>query len=132
MDFYQSVLFWQKINNLELFTSTRNNILRVVIPPASSEKLMKYLKNKYKFYIDWSGSLFWIEVEDKEETNIKDIKRFVLDIEGYLTVIKKSEKFSFEESLFTINENGLLISKKIKESFDPKKIFNPGKMYREI
>ena len=61
-------MFWQKINNLELFTSTRNNILRVVIPPASSEKLMKYLKNKYKFYIDWSGSLFWIEVEDKEET----------------------------------------------------------------
>ena len=47
-------------------------------------------------------------------------------------MIKKSEKFSFEESLFTINENGLLISKKIKESFDPKKIFNPGKMYREI
>jgi FAD/FMN-containing dehydrogenase len=26
----------------------------------------------------------------------------------------------------------LNISKKIKESFDPKKIFNPGKMYKEI
>ena len=26
----------------------------------------------------------------------------------------------------------LMISKKIKKSFDPKRIFNPGKMYRGI
>jgi len=25
-----------------------------------------------------------------------------------------------------------MISKKIKDSFDPKKIFNPGRMYREL
>jgi len=132
LDFYQSVLFWKKVNNLELFGNSKNNILRATIPPSNNERLMNYLKNKYKFYVDWSGSLFWIEVEDKEEMNIKDIKKFVLNIQGYLTIIKRSEKFSFDESLFTINKTGLLISKKIKEGFDPKKIFNPGKMYREI
>ena len=52
--------------------------------------------------------------------------------EGYITIIKRSENFNFNESLFTINDNKLFISKKIKESFDPKRIFNPGKMYREI
>ena len=55
-----------------------------------------------------------------------------LKIDGYLTIIKRSENFSFDENLFTINENRLFISRKIKESFDPKRIFNPGKMYREI
>ena len=132
LDIYQSVLFWQKINNLELFASTKNNVLRAVVPLANNEKLMKYLKNKYKYYIDWSGSLFWIEVADKDEKKIKEIKKFILEIDGYLTIVKRSENFSFDENLFTINENRLFISRKIKESFDPKRIFNPGKMYREI
>ena len=73
-----------------------------------------------------------IEVSDKEENNIKKIKKFVLEIEGYLTIIKSSENFDFNETLFTVDKNRLMISKKIKESFDPKRIFNPGKMYREI
>jgi len=132
LDVYQSILFWQKINNLELFNNTKNNLIRVVVPFSNTEKLMKYIKNKYKYYIDWSGSLFWIEVLDRDEKKINEIKKFVLEIAGYLTVIKRSENFSFNESLFTINENRLFVSKKIKESFDPKRIFNPGKMYREI
>ena len=132
LDIYQSILFWQKINNLELFANTKNNILRAVVPLANNEKLMKYLKNKYKYYIDWSGSLFWIEVADKDEKKIKNIKKFILEMDGYLTIIKRSENFSFDANLFTINENRLFISRKIKESFDPKRIFNPGKMYKEI
>ena len=132
LDIYQSVLFWKKVNNLELFSNTKNNLLRAVVPPSNNEKLMKYLNKKYKYFVDWSGFLFWIEVSDKEENNIKKIKKFVLEIEGYLTIIKRSENFDFNETLFTVDKNRLMISKKIKESFDPKRIFNPGKMYREI
>ena len=61
-----------------------------------------------------------------------EIKKLVTSFGGYLTIIKKSENFDFEESLFTINELKLNISKKIKESFDKQAILNPGKMYREI
>ena len=132
LDIYQSILFWQKVNNLELFSNTKNNLLRAVVPPSNNEKFMKYLNKKYKYYVDWSGFLFWIEVADKEENNIKKIKKFVLEIQGYLTIIKRSENFDFNETLFTVDKNRLMISKKIKESFDPKRIFNPGKMYREL
>ena len=132
LDIYQSILFWKKVNNLELFSNTKNNLLRAVVPPSNNEKFMKYLNKKYKYYVDWSGFLFWIEVADKEENNIKKIKKFVLEIQGYLTIIKRSENFDFNETLFTVDKNRLMISKKIKESFDPKRIFNPGKMYREI
>ena len=132
LDVHQSLLFWERINNLEIFSNTKNTLVRVVIPPSKCINLMKYLDHSYKYYIDWCGSLFWIEVADKDEKKIKEIKKFILEIDGYLTVIKRSENFSFHESLFTINENRLFISKKIKESFDPKRIFNPGKMYREI
>ena len=132
LDFFQSKLFWEKVNNLELFSGTKNNLLRAVIPPATSLDLMKYLKNNFKYYIDWCGSLFWIEVLEEENILIKEIKETIISLGGYLTIIKKSESLSSDMDPFTINDIRLLLSQKIKESFDPKKILNPGKMYRGL
>ena len=132
LDFYQSKLFWEKINNLELFSGTKNNLLRAVIPSATSLDLMKYLKNNFKYYIDWCGSLFWIEVLEEENIQIKEMKETIINLGGYLTIVKKSESLSSDIDLFTINDTRLLLSQKIKESFDPKKILNPGKMYRGL
>jgi len=132
LDFYQSKLFWEKINSLELFSGTKNNLLRAVIPTATSLDLMKYLKNNFKYYIDWCGSLFWIEVLEEENIQIKEIKETIINLGGYLTIVKKSETLSSDIDLFTINDTRLLLSQKIKESFDPKKLLNPGKMYRGL
>ena len=132
LDVHQSKPFWKKINNLELFKATKNNLLRVVIPPSKGNKLMQYLGNKYKYYIDWCGSLYWIEVQDKKNFKVGEIKKLIKEIEGYITIIKTSNEFDYEETIFTIDDTRLLISEKIKKSFDPKRIFNPGKMYRGI
>jgi glycolate oxidase FAD binding subunit len=132
LDVHQSTPFWKKINNLELFKLTKNNLLRVVIPPSKSNKLMQYLGNKYKYYIDWCGSLYWIEVQAKKNNKIGEIKKLIKELEGYLTIIKTSNEFDYEETIFTVDDIRLLVSEKIKKSFDPKRIFNPGKMYRGI
>jgi len=132
LDVHQSTPFWKKINNLELFKSTKNNLLRVVIPPSKGIRLMQYLGNKYKYYIDWCGSLYWIEVQGKKNIKVGEIKKLAREIGGYLTIIKRSNEFDYEETIFTVDDTRLLISEKIKKSFDPKRIFNPGKMYRGI
>jgi len=54
------------------------------------------------------------------------------ELGGYLTIIKTSDEYDYEETIFTVDDTRLLISEKIKKSFDPKRIFNPGKMYRGI
>ena len=63
---------------------------------------------------------------------IKKIKETIINLGGYLTIVKKSESLSSDIGPFTINDTRLLLSQKIKESFDPKKILNPGKMYRGL
>jgi glycolate oxidase FAD binding subunit len=132
LDTYQSEPFWKKINNLELFETTKNNLMRIVIEPSNGSKMMKYLGNKFKYYIDWCGSLFWVEVPAKKNVKIKEIKKTTKEFGGYLTIIKTSADYDHEESIFTIDDVRLIISKKIKESFDPKRILNPGKMYRGV
>ena len=132
LDIHQSVPFWKKINNLELFGNTKNSLLRAVIPPSKGNEFIQKIGNKFKYYIDWCGSLYWIEVHSKKNSNITEIKKLIIDLGGYLTIVKKSNDFDYEETTFTIDETRLLISEKIKKSFDPKRIFNPGKMYRGI
>ena len=66
------------------------------------------------------------------EEKLLSIKNYITKLEGYLTVIKNSENSTPLKDIFTIDETRLNISKKIKESFDPKRIFNPGKMYSSI
>mgnify|MGYP001484713980 FL=1 len=132
LDVYQSAPFWKKVNNLELFSQTKNNLVRVVIPPSNGIKLMKHLGDKYKYYIDWCGALYWIEIQSKKINKIVEIKKIVRKFGGYLTIIKTSLDYDYEESIFTVDNTRLLISEKIKKSFDPKRIFNPGKMYRGI
>jgi len=132
LDIYQSELFWKKVNNLEIFQKTKNNILRLVIPPSHGAELLKSLEKKYKYYVDWCGSLFWIEVQSKKEEKIKDLKKLANDFGGYLTIVKTSSNYDYGESIFTVDSIRLMISEKIKKSFDPKRILNPGKMYRGV
>ncbi len=132
LDVYQSEPFWKKINNLEIFENTKNNLIRMVTPPAKGSNLLKFLDNKYKYFVDWCGSLFWIEVDEKKEEKIKELKKIALELGGYLTVIKTSADYDYGESIFTVDDIRLMISEKIKKSFDPKRILNPGKMYRGI
>ena len=101
--------------------------------------IIRNLKNKYKYFIDWSGSLFWIEVCDKDNEAIKELKSMILANDGYLTIIKKSENFEYSENIFTINDVKLMISKKLKKALTLKdyltqekctRIFNADEFFR--
>jgi len=132
LDYYQSDLFWKKVNNLELFNNTENSIFRVVIPQSKCVSLLEYFDKNYRYIVDWCGSLVWLEVTGLTEENFFSLRKFIVELGGYMTVIKHQDNGLYIKENFTANETILNISKKIKESFDPKKIFNPGKMYTEI
>jgi glycolate oxidase FAD binding subunit len=132
LDYNQSDLFWKKVNNLELFSNTKNSIFRVVIPQSKCASLLEHFDKNYRYFIDWCGSLVWLEVSGLTEEKFFSLRKSIVELGGYLTVIKQQDNGLYIKENFTVNETVLNISKKIKESFDPKKIFNPGKMYKEI
>ena len=92
LDVHQSVPLWKKINSLELFENTKNNLLRAVIPPSKGNELIQKIGNKFKYYIDWCGSLYWIEVQSNKKSKITEIKKLVIELGGYLTIVKKSNE----------------------------------------
>ena len=63
---------------------------------------------------------------------LNEIKDIVKKHQGYVTLIKVEEDLKASADIFTIDPIKYKISEKIKRSFDPKRIFNPGKMYTGI
>jgi len=129
---HQSEIFWNKIKNLELFSLTKNCIIRIVIPPSECVKLIYQFSNHFKYYLDWGGALIWMEATGLTEEMFNSIRRKVAKTGGYLSMIKTSKELPFVEEVFTIDSGKFDITQSIKKSFDPKKILNPGKMYTGI
>ena len=65
-------------------------------------------------------------------TRVQLSKDITKDHNGYFTLIKVEEDMKAAADIFTIDPIKYKISEKIKKSFDPKRILNPGKMYTGI
>ena len=75
---HQSEIFWKKMKNLELFSHSKNNIIRIVIPPSQCVQLLYQLSNKFKYYLDWGGALMWMEAFELTEETFESIRKRVV------------------------------------------------------
>ena len=104
-----------------------------MIPPSYCVQLLyQFTSNKFKYYVDWGGALIWMEAYELTEEMFDSIRKKVVKLGGYVTMIKNSDYLPYVEEVFTINRDRFNISQNIKKSFDPKRILNPGKMYTGI
>jgi len=133
LDSVQSEIFWEDTRALKVFSKNQKNILRAVVPASETVNLINRLKTFHpNYFIDWGGSLIWLELDYLSGQKIDQIRKRILDANGYLTVIKSPESIKSSSEIFTIDPIKFKISQNLKKSFDPKRIFNPGKMYTGI
>ena len=94
--------------------------------------IQKLKKEDSSYFLDWGGSLIWMAFDQMNSKILLEIKEITNSHQGYYTLIKVEEDFKASADIFTIDPIKYKISEKIKKSFDPKRIFNPGKMYTGI
>ena len=132
LDTYQTVIFWREIKNLEGYAKSENFICKISLPITNMGNFLKHFQNlKFKYFLDWGGNIAWCEIYNNSD--LDQMRIFCLKHDGYLTVIKANDNFRQREDFLTnSNSNLKILSKKLKESFDPKSILNPNKMYLGI
>ena len=129
----QTKIFWNKTKNLEIFSNSKKNLLRIVVPISETLSVLQKLKPyEINYFLDWGGSLIWVEIEKISLKILREIKDITQQHSGYFTIIKLEDDLKASADIFTIDPIKYKISEKIKKSFDPKRIFNPGKMYSGI
>ena len=81
-------------------------------------------------FYDWSGGLVWAEVLPTTDAGAADVRRVIATHGGHATLIRAEPQVRAAVEVFQPLEAGLeRLSRKLKASFDPAGILNPGRMY---
>jgi len=137
LDCATSLAVWKEIGDVQPFAgaSTRTrNVWRISVPPARGANVAASLKEKLlgaEYYFDWSGGLIWLAM--LPDVSSAAIIRDVVGVLGHATLIRASEEARATVNVFQPLDEGLmLLSKRVKQSFDPKNILSPGRMYADV
>jgi len=113
--------FWQQLKEHKLpFFDSNKSLWRLSIPATTPA-----LDLAGKTFIDWSGAQRWL-ISDEPADKIRDQ---VKKLDGHATLFRNNDNVT----TFQKPDAGLMeIHRRLKTSFDPKGIFNPGRLYSEI
>ena len=126
---------WNAISSASPFSdkesATNKSILwKISLPPNNSLKTTETLTNKYggKWFLDGAAGTIWYapDMENKDH----DIRKELTAGEGgYATLVRAPDSFKTSIPVFHPQSDSIkLISKNIKERFDPFGILNPNKI----
>src|SRR5579883_575894 len=85
-------------------------------------------------FFDWGGGLLWCSVaESAAEGGAETVRAATKSAGGHATLVRASAELRRRIAVFEPQPPALAaLSRRIKEGFDPKRILNPGRMYRDI
>jgi glycolate oxidase FAD binding subunit len=84
-------------------------------------------------FLDWGGGLIWLAVPPTDAASADAIRSAVAETGGHATLIRAPDELRAAIPVFEPPSDGLAkLSARIKESFDPLGILNPGRMYAGV
>ncbi len=128
-----SRLLWREIRDVSFFAgSNGNQVWRLSVPPGEgpgvAERLSRSLKGR--LYFDWGGGLIWLEMEPRPDGGHNEVRQALNG--GHATLIRAAEEVRGGAPVFHPQPGPLAaLNARIKESFDPQHILNPGRMVKE-
>src|SRR5215469_15498420 len=133
-----SAAAWQAIRDVLPFAAAGPlgawPVWRIVCPPASGGALGQALARDTggDVIYDWGGGLIWAALPPKADAQAALVRQRVGAAGGHATLIRGSEQMRRDIDVFHPQPPGLAsLSERIRNSFDPKRILNRGRLVRE-
>jgi glycolate oxidase FAD binding subunit len=82
---------------------------------------------------DWAGGLVWAQCALRDDAGADVVQEAVARVGGHATLVRGSAAVRAAAPVFPVEEAGLAaLTRRVKESFDPKAVLNPGRMYAGV
>ena len=86
-----------------------------------------------QMFYDWAGGLVWVAMPLADEPDAPSIRRAVAAVGGHATLIRAPVAVRAATDVFAAGEAAShALAKRVKESFDPKGLLNPGRMWAGV
>ncbi len=129
-----SMAKWRAIRDCEMFVGNQERpVWKLSVTPSDAPGIVATLRMQVdcRYYFDWAGGLIWIEVPPADDASAALIRGAVKT--GSATLIRASDAVRTTLEVFQPQEAALAaLSARVKTSFDPNHLFNPGRMYRGV
>jgi glycolate oxidase FAD binding subunit len=128
--------FWRAIRDVEPFAALADSaVWRVSAAPARGAEIGETITRNLDavWYLDWGGGLVWVAVADAEDGGALSIRAAIRGPDGHgtghATLIRGSAALRGAVAVFEPQPPPLAaLAARVKESFDPRHILNPGRM----
>lgn len=128
---------WRAIRDIEPFASRGSlgawPVWRIVCPPAAGGALGQALARDTggDVIYDWGGGLIWAALPPRTDAQAALVRQRVEASGGHAMLIRASELVRRNVDVFHPQPSGLaLLSERVRNSFDPRTILNPGRLTR--
>ncbi len=106
---------------------------RVSTHPSRGHEIAAAITPAAQMFYDWAGGLIWLAMPHAGEATAGAIREAVARVGGHATLIRAPAAERATVDVFQPEDAGVqALSRRVKESFDPEGILNPGRMYAGI
>ena len=130
----KSSVLWREIRDVALLPA-QLPLWRVSVPPTAGAPLLEALERHLElaWLADWAGGLLWLAVDDATDGGAARIRAALDGPGGHATLVRASAELRRAAPVFQPQEPALArLSARVKDSFDPQRILNRGRMYPEV
>lgn len=115
--------YWSRLRDHQdpFFTDDEKPLWRLSVPPMTSS-----LPLSGDWLLEWGGALRWLK-SDEPAARIREITG---KAGGHATLFRRLD--GMDDIFHPLSPGVMLISRQLKQAFDPDAVFNPGKMYPDL
>ncbi len=125
---------WRSIGNCVALSDNGSRIVwRLSVTPSEAPAIVAKIKRQLdlRYYFDWAGGLIWLDVPPTDDASAAIIRGAIPS--GHAMLIRAPEQLRASAAVFQPQAAALAaLTARVKDSFDPRHLFNPGRMYRGV
>lgn len=124
---------WREIRDVSYFVLPQDRVLwRISTAPMAGPVVMAKIvavRPDAEAFYDWGGGLIWLSLAPGEDAGEPPVRGAVAKHGGHATLIRADAALRGTISVFHPQPPALAdLARRVKESFDPMNILNPGRM----
>ncbi len=136
LDEKDSRALWRSIRQVRPFAADaarERPLWRVSTAPSKGHEFAAAITPAAQMFYDWAGGLIWVAMPFANAPDAASIRGVVAGLGGHATLVRAPASMRASVDVFEPQGEGLsALSKRVKESFDPKGVLNPGRMWAGV